>query len=719
MESDNLGNGNRRTSDAFCRNVRDCHHTSIPTQRTIASNNESLEIDDEIASRGSSVSTNFIDEYNQLMQYAVVLPSLNFNAQQSKIENMQLQHTTSTLTQPNDATAAPPIQATPNIYAISQKTQPPGLAATQDTSQLTEPNALNYASLCHSNQHNHQSQQTTHTPYSNTMINKLNAANAASKTKTTDYSPMFQAMKSPSNCVPNSVNSYNFPATTTSSSGVHSEHHYPSDSNESSNNDKSCVGSNNNLPKQPAPQNNHTTGSANQPSCSNTQSSTNTLKVFDTLATQMKLALNDEISQQIQQEKNKFQQHFIQQQQQFTGEMKSMLTALKDAQTEIERLGSELEHKDEIIQRLLTQMDRQRSEMRTRQALMKWKDVLRQRKSERLASHFAERYYQQGVLKKSIHAWRDGIESQWKERVQVNCQEKAESVCQLLATKYEAQIFQLQSTIQDLKNENTNLRTSREHFQTDMRDAFMRGVCALNIEAMKVLSPSNSKVTTDNSSLSTDVSLMNITPAHNSKKTSPKKSSPTKTSSKRDKMIYPSGFSPSHTQVLSSSLGLRNDDQLQNNRYGLSSQNQNTIVIPSTTPESSTPSTAPSFDIRRSDATAKVSASSKPSTSRITANLNTFKNSKKMQHNNKYGNTSIPSKSLRQIPPSNKPHLFHVEHHRISSESSTSNIRLGHSSNTPSQNLTSSTASNSARMSAANAMLMSTDGSKKVRKSRM
>ena len=47
--------------------------------------------DDEVVSRGSSVSTEFLDEYNQLLQYATILPSLNPNLQQAQEMEVQME----------------------------------------------------------------------------------------------------------------------------------------------------------------------------------------------------------------------------------------------------------------------------------------------------------------------------------------------------------------------------------------------------------------------------------------------------------------------------------------------------------------------------------------------------------------------------------------------------------------------------------------------------
>ena len=58
---------------------------------------------------------------------------------------------------------------------------------------------------------------------------------------------------------------------------------------------------------------------------------------------------------------------------------------------------------------------------------------------------------------------------------------------------HEAKLEHLESKLRKQEVENCRLRSEREDFQSQMKEAFMRGVCALNLEAMKVLSPSSSK----------------------------------------------------------------------------------------------------------------------------------------------------------------------------------------------------------------------------------
>ena len=69
----------------------------------------------------------------------------------------------------------------------------------------------------------------------------------------------------------------------------------------------------------------------------------------------------------------------------------------------------------------------------------------------------------------------------------------------MLASRHRTEIEKLEEKIAKLQQENLNLQKSKDAFQTDMKDAFMRGVCALNIEAMRVLSPSASKVGSEKS----------------------------------------------------------------------------------------------------------------------------------------------------------------------------------------------------------------------------
>jgi centrosomal protein POC5 len=225
----------------------------------------------------------------------------------------------------------------------------------------------------------------------------------------------------------------------------------------------------------------------------NSNNNNSNFRVFDDMAAQMRNALKQEIMQQILKEQERAGAKLDKQKTQFTKEMKRLLDTLKSAQTEIKQLQSELEQRDTAVDCLMKSLDTQKSEFLARKAIYKWKDCLKERKMERFSERLAEKHFSQVLLRKTLITWKENKNTQWRERVTLNCQSKAESMCKLLSERYEAQLEQLESKLRKQEVENCRLRSEREDFQSQMKEAFMRGVCALNLEAMKVLSPSSSK----------------------------------------------------------------------------------------------------------------------------------------------------------------------------------------------------------------------------------
>lgn len=215
--------------------------------------------------------------------------------------------------------------------------------------------------------------------------------------------------------------------------------------------------------------------------------------MFDMMAQQMKKAARQELLQQILIEQEKSQAQLERQRQAFAKEMQQMLGTLSSAQQEMEKLKEECARKDNAVQAVLHNLAKQRSELLATRAFYRWKDRLKDRKLENYENRLADRQYEVNMLKRSVQAWKTGTKNQWRDRVKLNCQSHAEHVCHVLAEKYELKLKELKSELEARETENEALRHQREEFQDRMKEAFMRGVCALNLEAMKVLSPSSSK----------------------------------------------------------------------------------------------------------------------------------------------------------------------------------------------------------------------------------
>lgn len=94
------------------------------------------------------------------------------------------------------------------------------------------------------------------------------------------------------------------------------------------------------------------------------------------------------------------------------------------------------------------------------------------------------------------------IEREWKKIYQSTCEKKSEVVLNDFLRDYEMKYEDLQTKVLVAQEELMRLRSNRVGDDESVRQAFLRGVCALNMEAMSVLlkdehlsihtSPSNS-----------------------------------------------------------------------------------------------------------------------------------------------------------------------------------------------------------------------------------
>lgn len=217
-----------------------------------------------------------------------------------------------------------------------------------------------------------------------------------------------------------------------------------------------------------------------------------TLQKFDQMTIDMRNALSLDIINQFTQSQSINHKNLNDQHAKFTEDMREMNCTLKCANDEIVRLKKENDTKDNIINRLITAIQTQKKETLAIKAITKWRDHIKDSKIEKLQTKIATRHKDQQLIKKTISNWKDAAHNQFTERVKQNCQNRAEQVCKLLQDKHDQKISLLENKIQDLEQDNDYLRQKNAEFQSEMKEAFMRGVCALNLEAMKVLSPRTS-----------------------------------------------------------------------------------------------------------------------------------------------------------------------------------------------------------------------------------
>ncbi|KAL2092387.1 hypothetical protein ACEWY4_012185 [Coilia grayii] len=138
------------------------------------------------------------------------------------------------------------------------------------------------------------------------------------------------------------------------------------------------------------------------------------------------------------------------------------------------------QRKDEVIRNLSQALDRQRERLEMMRSFTQWR--LRHGAIREEAK--AEQYYQLQLKRKVWAAWHSLISGRWKERVERACRARAEEVCVQLANDYEGKMVENVEALQKAQTEIQKLRLERERYEDSMKKAFMRGVCALNMEAL-------------------------------------------------------------------------------------------------------------------------------------------------------------------------------------------------------------------------------------------
>nr|XP_048707490.1 centrosomal protein POC5 isoform X3 [Caretta caretta] len=153
--------------------------------------------------------------------------------------------------------------------------------------------------------------------------------------------------------------------------------------------------------------------------------------------------------------------------------------------------------KDEVITNLSHAIDKQKERIELMKTFTRWRIQHVEARQEAYANKLADRQFQIALMKRVWAAWRSLSEARWKEKVAKACQSRAEEVCFQLSKDYEAKIAELNVNLEEAKADILRLHSEREQYEGTMKKAFMRGVCALNLEAMTMFQGKESRTDHD------------------------------------------------------------------------------------------------------------------------------------------------------------------------------------------------------------------------------
>ncbi|KAH9498821.1 hypothetical protein Btru_005233 [Bulinus truncatus] len=140
--------------------------------------------------------------------------------------------------------------------------------------------------------------------------------------------------------------------------------------------------------------------------------------------------------------------------------------------------------KDTLIENLTTALAKEKEKLTKAQAFYACKTEAKEKKREKFTEKLAANFHNNQLTKKVMKNWFGLIQQKWKERTERLCEAKAKNVCSELCTDYEEKIKTLNQHIACLEMKLQTLQCEQEEYAQQMKKAFMRGVCALNMEAM-------------------------------------------------------------------------------------------------------------------------------------------------------------------------------------------------------------------------------------------
>ncbi|XP_075397302.1 centrosomal protein POC5 isoform X2 [Tenrec ecaudatus] len=183
---------------------------------------------------------------------------------------------------------------------------------------------------------------------------------------------------------------------------------------------------------------------------------------------------------EMRKEKEKHAAHFKQ--------LYSQIDDLKELQKAYE---VSIGRKDEVVSSLSRAIGKQKERTELMRTFFHWRVGHIKSRQDIYESKLADQHFQRTLLKKVWKAWHSTIQRQWKEVVERACQARAEEVCVQISNDYENKIAMLSGALENAKAEIQRMQHEKEHFEDSMKKAFMRGVCALNLEAMTMFQSRN------------------------------------------------------------------------------------------------------------------------------------------------------------------------------------------------------------------------------------
>nr|KAI8738915.1 centrosomal protein POC5-like; partial [Biomphalaria glabrata] len=143
-----------------------------------------------------------------------------------------------------------------------------------------------------------------------------------------------------------------------------------------------------------------------------------------------------------------------------------------------------LARKDTVIENLTGALAKEKEKLHLAKAFYSCKEKALDKKREHFTEKIATNFHDNQLTRKVLKCWFGTIQQRWKERTEKICESKAQNICSGIVGDYEEKIKCLNQHISCLEDKIQTLQCEQEQYSQQVKKAFMRGVCALNMEAM-------------------------------------------------------------------------------------------------------------------------------------------------------------------------------------------------------------------------------------------
>ncbi|XP_052219894.1 centrosomal protein POC5-like [Dreissena polymorpha] len=244
-------------------------------------------------------------------------------------------------------------------------------------------------------------------------------------------------------------------------------------------------------------------------------------------------------------------QQLVREQERHASEKMKLLDEMNSLKELLATYERSIERKDQVISNLTNALQKQKDRTEVVKTFCEWKMRHNDLKRENFCTKLAKKHHERCLSRRVWDAWHSVIETKWRVRIEKACQAKAQEVCVQLTEDYEGRISALNAELSSCRQEVGRMQLERERYEEMMKKAFMRGVCALNLEAMSIFHNQEEKENRDigtNGQHMDDVNLERSLPEKDfsSGKSIPASESSTgKSISPRERIVTSEGSRPS------------------------------------------------------------------------------------------------------------------------------------------------------------------------------